>query len=206
MTIKPVRYQKVCFIAALLLLIIVLTGLRELLAIILPRPELIVSAFDVTLHTANAAHSGAGKYVIRLYNSGYFTKVVCVSTQIAWNMYPADFARDELVRLGLPKRDVSTLYLPMSECDTDQIMFVADYIANHHWSRVLVIGDPEGSPLAKIKIRKAFEEKGVSVHFTCSPDDYTDLKHDWWRVHWKIQRIVAALIETGSDLVYETCS
>src|SRR5262245_38467879 len=56
---------------------------------------------DVILDFSLDSRSMADKYIVWLYREGIARTVVTVSSQISHETYPADYARDHLVALGI---------------------------------------------------------------------------------------------------------
>ena len=75
-----------------------------------------VAKSDVILYGAISKHSAADKYVIDLYRRGVARKIVCVDSQISWELYPSDYVRESLISQGVQAEDVISLRLPLAPC------------------------------------------------------------------------------------------
>jgi len=83
---------------------------------------------DVILHLAIDPHSEADFYVAQLYKQGRARKIVCMSPQVACDVYPADDAARHVMTLGVPREDVLTLHLPIVDCGAEHLPRIVDYM------------------------------------------------------------------------------
>lgn len=160
---------------------------------------------DVILHAAMDLHSKSDDYVVDLYRRGFAGKIICVSSQISWEVYPADFARERLISLGVPAQDVVSLHLPLVPCDAMRLPLIVDFVKSHGWKSVLWIGRPESSRYAGWLGRRFLEKEGIDVTVSYTPGDREELTRSWWRTHWKVQRLTGAAMNISFDLLYSEC-
>jgi len=164
-----------------------------------------VAKSDVILHSSISTQSTADEYVVDLYRQGVARKIVCVSSQISWELYPGDYAREHLISLGVPAEDVLSLRLPVAPCDAVNLPTVAEFVKAHGWRSALLITHPEDSRYAARVARRFFEREGVSTAVSYAPEDREELTRNWWRTHWKTQRMVAEAMSITLDLFYAEC-
>src|SRR5689334_20500218 len=81
---------------------------------------------EVVLHLAMNDGSKADEYIAELYRQGLVRQVVCMSTAVAWQVYPADYARKHLIALGVPAENVLTFYIPFMDCRAEALAAIAD--------------------------------------------------------------------------------
>ena len=160
---------------------------------------------DVILHTAIDARSKADDYVVDLYRQGLGREVVCVSSQISWELYPGDFTRANLIEKGLPAESVSSLHMPITDCTAQGARVLAEHGQSKGWKRVLVVGHPDGSRFSWRVVRREFAKRGIEATLVYAPADERELRDGWWRTHWKVQRMVSAAMETTMNLLYPEC-
>lgn len=160
---------------------------------------------DVILHLAINPHSESDAYIADLYREKLSKKIVCVSSQISWETYPADYARLHLISLGVPAEDVLVLHLPITDCPAVSMGQIVSYVANQGWSSVLLVSNPESSRYSGWMARRAFEKQKISAAVTYSPVDRRELTSDWWRTHWKVQRLADQYMIILFDIVYPDC-
>ncbi len=173
-------------------------------------PQLLIAPMktaqaDVILHAAMDLHSKSDDYVVDLYRRGVAGKIICVSSQISWEVYPADFARERLISLGVPAQDVVSLHLPLAPCDAMKLPLIVDFVKSRGWKSVLWIGRPESSRYAGWLGRRFFEKEGLDVTASYAPGDRDELTQSWWRTHWKVQRFVGTAMNISLDLLYSEC-
>ena len=85
------------------------------------------------------------------------------------------------------------------------MQFIAEYCQRKGWKSVMIVSSPEGNPRAGSQARLEFQRLGVGLILTHSPDDAAVLRSRWWMTHWKIQRMVGAIMETVLDMIYGDC-
>ncbi|HZS09072.1 MAG TPA: hypothetical protein VFD58_29835 [Blastocatellia bacterium] len=191
-----------------------LTGLAVIVAVCLivffslPRlliaPSHIVPA-EAILHYAIDPHSDADAWVAGLYRQGLVKKIVCVSRQASWELYPADFVRRHLIELGVPADDVLTLHLPMVDCMAQNLPRMVEFVKSQGWQNVVLLGRPADSRADGRLAKKYFAGAGVNAVVTYVPQEARELTDHWWAVHWKAQTMVDAAATTTLDLAYPEC-
>jgi hypothetical protein len=164
-----------------------------------------VAKSDVILYGAISKHSAADKYVIDLYRRGVARKIVCVSSQVSWELYPGDYARDSLVSQGVNAEDVTSLRLPLAPCGGAQSPRVVEFVKARGWKSALYVTHPEDSRYADNLDRRFFEREGVAFAVSYSPEDREELTRGWWRAHWKMQRMVGEAMIIILDRFYSEC-
>lgn len=160
---------------------------------------------DVILYFAYGDKPATNQYVAELYRQGLAKKIVCLSGQITWNTYPADFVREQLLQLGVPAADVTTLHLPRLECGADLAMILLNSLQQQGWKRVLVVANPITSRTTRRVLSPRFEQSQISLFITYSPAERAELSGQWWRKHTQTQMVVQQGIETMVDLLYPHC-
>lgn len=163
------------------------------------------SSADIILHAAIDPHSGSDAYVAELYRQGVARKIVCVSSQVSWEVYPGDYAREHLISMGIPAEDVLSLRLPITDCSAAGLTSVIEYLKAHGWKSVLLVGHPEGSRYDGWLGRRLFNLHGMNLAATYAPEDKIELTTRWWRTHWKVQRFVQEAMNIAIDLLYPEC-
>jgi len=185
-------------------------SLAACVALFFALPNLLIAPMDtpksdVILHSSIDAHSKADEYVAGLYRQGVARKIVCVSTQVSWELYPADYAREHLISLGVPAEDVISLRLPIAPCVAVNVPTIVEFVKARGWKSALLITQPEDSRYAARLMRKHFEREGVALAVGYAPNDKEQLTRDWWRTHWKVQRFVGDAMNVTLDLFYSEC-
>jgi hypothetical protein len=160
---------------------------------------------DVILYGAISKHSAADKYVIDLYRRGVARKIVCVSSQVSWELYPSDYVRESLVSQGVHAEDVISLRLPLAPCGGAQEPRVVEFVKAHGWKSALYVIHPEDSRYVDNLARRFFEREGVALSVSYSPEDREELTRNWWRTHWKTQRMVGEALIIALDRFYSEC-
>jgi hypothetical protein len=192
---------------ALISLVILATGC---VALFFALPALLiapasVAKSDVILCGAISKHSAADKYVIDLYRQGMARKIICVSSQIAPELYPSDYARASLISQGARADDVVSLRVPLEPCSAPYLAKIVEFVKSNGWKSVLYVTHPEDSRYARRQARRFFEKDGVSIIVSYSPEDRNELMRDWRRTHWKTQRIVGEAMTVALDQFYSEC-
>jgi uncharacterized SAM-binding protein YcdF (DUF218 family) len=164
-----------------------------------------VEKSDVILYGAISKHSAADKYVIDLYRRGVARKIVCVSSQVSWELYPSDYVRESLVSQGVPAEDVISLRLPLAPCGGAEAPRIVEFVKAHGWKSALYVTHPEDSRYTNNLARRFFEREGVALSVSYSPEDREELTRNWWRTHWKTQRIVGEALIIALDRFYSEC-
>ena len=164
-----------------------------------------VAKSDVILYGAISKHSAADKYVIDLYRRGVARKIVCVSSQVSWELYPGDYVRDSLVAQGVNAEDVISLRLPIAPCGGAQLPRIVEFVKARGWKSALYVIHPEDSRYTDTLARRFFEREGIALSVSYSPEDREELTRNWWRTHWKTQRIVGEAMIITLDRFYSEC-
>jgi hypothetical protein len=164
-----------------------------------------VAKSDVMLCDAISKHSAADKYVIDLYRQGMARKIVCVGSQISHDLYPSDYMRESLIAQGTPAEDVISLRTEAAPCDGVYLSKLAEFVKASGWKSALYVTYPEDSRHAGALARGLFEKEGVALAVSYSPEDRNELTRDWWRTHWKAQRIFGEVMIIALDRFYSEC-
>jgi len=160
---------------------------------------------DVILHSSISPHSAADEYVADLYRQGVARKIVCVSTQVSWELYPGDFAREHLISLGVPAEDVISMRLPTVPCPAVNLPRIVELVKANGWRSALWVTQPEDSRYAGRLTRRFFEREGVALAVSYAPKDREEVTQNWWTTHWKTQRMVGEVMSDTLDLFYSEC-
>jgi hypothetical protein len=160
---------------------------------------------DVILYGAISKHSAADKYVIDLYRHGVARKIVCVGSQVSHELYPSDYVRESLISQGAPAEDVISLRLPLSPCGMPYLTKIVEFVKANGWKSALYVTHPEDSRYTDNLARRLFEKEGVTLAVSYSPEDRNELTRDWWRSHWKTQRMVGETMIIILDRFYSEC-
>jgi hypothetical protein len=186
------------------LLAVVCVGLFFALPSMLIAPA-VVAKSDVMLLDAISKHSAADKYVIDLYRQGMARKIVCVGSQMSHDLYPSDYMRESLISQGARAEDVISLRTELAPCGAVSLARIAEFVKNNGWKSALYVTYPEGSRYSGALARRLFEREGVSLAVSYSPEDRNELTRDWWRTHWKTQRITGEAMGVALDQFYSEC-
>ncbi len=187
------------------LLVLVPVGLIfSLPALMIQRPDRLERA-DGLLHISVGAKSKADDYVIQLFEEGFTPRIVCLSSQISYDLFPGDYTRRNLIERGVPEGAVSSLHLPILECPAAVIDLLADYCQSQGWKSVIMVTSPEGNRRGRQMVHDEFARRGLRLIQTHSPADEAELRSGWWRTHWKIQRLVGAVMDTLLDRYFGDC-
>jgi hypothetical protein len=173
-------------------------------------PGLLIAApqtgrVDAILHTVIDPRSSSDQYVVGLYHQGVASKIVCVSSQISVDLYPADYAREHLISLGIPAENVLSLRLPVTDCAAQSLKLIADYLKSSGGRSALLVCNPEDSRYGSFLARRVFDRQQLNLFVTYAPEDKEELTSQWWRTHWKVQRFVGQVINIPIDLLYSEC-
>src|SRR5262245_51863612 len=98
-----------------------------------------VAKSDVILHGAISKHSAADKYVIDLYRRGVARKIVCVGSQVSWELYPSDYVRESLVSQGVHAEDVISLRSPLAPCGGAHAPRLVEFVKDRGWKHALYV-------------------------------------------------------------------
>lgn len=163
-----------------------------------PAVEVIyVTAYDPRLRTV--------EYAAALYQQGVAKKIACLSNAMTCDIFPSDFARRHLLALGVPEADVSVGYMPDTDCRAQLFAPALQFTQQNGWRRILWIVDPVGSRMMRSVMQPKFKAAGIEMFVTYPPAAEQDFKHDWWREHWKVQRLAYDVLGTSLDLFYAEC-
>ncbi len=193
------RWLVVCAVGVLLLLL----GFFSLPWWLIAPAETVPA--EVVLHLAMSDGSKADEYVAELYRQGSVRQVVCMSTAIAWQVYPADYARQHLIALGVPAENVLTFYIPFMDCRAEALAAIADFVKQGGWRSALMVVDPSVSGRNKHLGQPLFAREQIKFAVTYAPRDRERLLDHWWREHWKTQRLVGEALDAIVDLFYAKC-
>lgn len=185
-------------------------SLAACVAVFFALPHLLIAPMetlksDVILHGSISSHSKADEYIAGLYRQGVARKIVCVSAQVSRELYPADYAREHLISLGVPAEDVISMRLPIVPCAAVNLPTIVEFVKARGWKSALFITQPEDSRYAARLMRKYFGREGVALSVSYAPEDEEELTRNWWRTHWKVQRFVGDAMNVTLDLFYSEC-
>ncbi len=192
--------------AIALLVILALAGtIFAYLPFLLVAPAQTRSA-DVILHFATASrHTYADEYVVRLYQQKLAKKIVCISRNESCGVYAADDARRHLLEMGIPAEDILTLYLPREECVAPTLPRMIEMVKAHGWQQSLMVLTPTRSRSTGRIAKKYFQQAGLQLTVTYSPQAYQDITTRWWANHQTAQTTTEAIISTLLDPLYPEC-
>jgi hypothetical protein len=160
---------------------------------------------DVLLQWAIGPHPDSDVYVAQLYHQGSAKEIVCASSPVSWEVYPADYVRQHLITLNVPAEHISVLHLPITDCGAEALALLVEHVKAREWKSALLVVDPAGSRFSQWLAQRYFGREGIRVAITYAPHVEQELRHQWWRTHWKIQRITSAVVGTALDLLYPQC-
>jgi hypothetical protein len=160
---------------------------------------------DGLLHLSVGTRSKADDYVLQLFQQGYSEQIVCLSSQISHDLFPSDYTRINLINRGIPPERISSIHLPIYECPVEVVDFLARYCLDRQWDSVLVVTSPEGNSRGRRLMREDFKKRGISLYFSHAPEDELELRREWWRTHWKIQRLIGAVSDLLLDIYFGDC-
>jgi hypothetical protein len=192
-----------CLVACTLGVLLLLLGFFSLPWWLIAPTQTVQS--DVILHLAVNDQSEGDEYVAELYRRGLARQIVCVSTPVAWQVYPADYARQHLIALGVPAENVQTFYLPFLDCRAEALAVIAGFVKQRGWRNVLMVVDPSVSGRNKRLAQPMFAREQISFAVTYAPRDRERLLEHWWREHWKTQRLIGEALDAVVDLFYAKC-
>jgi uncharacterized SAM-binding protein YcdF (DUF218 family) len=193
------RWPAIAALGVLLLLL----GFFSLPWWLIAQPEIVPS--EVILHLSMDDSSKADEYVAELYRRGLARQVVCMSTAISWQVYPADYARQHLIALGVPAERVSTFYIPFVDCRAEALAAIAEFVKRNGWHSALMVVDPVASSRNKHLGQPLFAREQIKLVVTYAPRDRERLLDHWWREHWKTQRLSGEALDSVVDLFYAKC-
>lgn len=163
-------------------------------------------AVDVILHFALDERLNGDQYVAELFRQGKAGHILCLSSQASWEVYPAEYARAHLLELGVPAAQVSTLHLPATlDCRAQVMPIVVNHLKQQHWHSAMMIVEPTVSRANRRTAVPVFARAGIDLAVSYSPRDYAVLTTNWWREHWKTQRLFGEVLNTCFDFFYAEC-
>ncbi len=160
---------------------------------------------EVILYFGGSDQLATDRYVAELYRQNLGKQIVCLSGQITWQTYPGDFARDRLLKLGLPAANVMSFHLPRAACEAELAPVLLDYLKQHGWKRVLLVTNPAGSRATYRVLSSRLAQEQISLSVTYAPEDRDELRGQWWRDHRNTQKLVGTAIEVMADLLFPSC-
>jgi hypothetical protein len=160
---------------------------------------------DVILYFNFGESADTDAYVAELYRQGLGQQVVCLSSQITWQTYPADLARERLLKLGLPAASLATFHLPRTQCSAEAAPVLLDFLKQQGWRQVLIVTPPVQSRATQRVFATRFAREQIGLSVTYAPTDHEELRGQWWRKHNLTQKLVGTGIETVLDLFYPHC-
>ncbi len=161
---------------------------------------------DLIFHLSIDSHSNADPFIASLYRPGRTRKIICVSGQISWQEYPADYVARHLIELGVPAQAVTAMHMPPDiECGAEGLCVLAKRAREEGARSALLIAQPEDSRHLAPLARRVFGREGLEVFVGYAPADRDELLRDWWRVHWKIQRLIDQSMQISLDQLYSNC-
>lgn len=200
--LKRVRKVRWLIYSVMVVMLFVAGAVGLPLVLIVPSQTLVT---DVILHMAISPQSDADEYVASLYRQRQAEKIVCISQPASWDVYPADFARQHLIALGVPAENVTVLHLPLADCRAQHLPLLIEIMQTNGWQSALLVSAAEESRFSLRLARRYFARAGLSVAITCSPREAAELRQAWWRTHWKVQRIVGSAAAVLLDTIYAEC-
>jgi uncharacterized SAM-binding protein YcdF (DUF218 family) len=161
---------------------------------------------DVILHYATASRrTHADDLVAQLYQQKVASKIICISRNESCGVYPADDSRRRLLALGIPAEDVLTLHLPRAECVAPALPRIVEIVKANGWHQALLVVSPSRSRSTGNIAKKYFQQAGLQLTVTYSPQAYQEATTRWWSSHQKAQNITEALISNVLDPLYSEC-
>lgn len=164
-----------------------------------------IAPAEVILHLAIDPRSRGDEYVRQLYDQGTARRIIAASSQVSWEVYPADFTRAHLIELGVRAEDVSVLHLPMLECGAEYLPIFAEELKKQGLKSVLIVVSPTLTRWGQRRSESYFREAGIEATVTFVPEARAVMLDRWWRTHWKAQAIALALMNSTIDLLYARC-
>ncbi len=161
---------------------------------------------DVILHFATSSHqTDADEYVAQLYQQKLAKKIVCISRNESCGVYPADDSRRRLLAMGIPAEDVLTLYLPRVECVAPNLPRIIEMVKANGWQQSLLVLSPTRSRVTGNIAAKYFQQAGLQLTISYSPQAYQEITTRWWSDHQTAQTTTEAIISMVLDPLYPEC-
>lgn len=195
------RARKMLVVTAIIILLPLITFFS--LPFLLSPSE--VTRADCIIHSAIDSRLSSDNFVAELYAQGIASKIVCISTQASWDVYPADFAREHLIEMGVRAGDITALRLPMVECGAQNRPLVVEHLKKNGWKSALLVVDPSITRVSRWTITNDFRQAGIDVSIAFAPQERDYMLDRWWRTHWKAQRVVLGIMNSTLDMLYPSC-
>ena len=160
---------------------------------------------DVILHYAIAYNTEVDAYVVQLYRQQRGKKIVCASRASLCEIYPADYARQHLIEMGIPAEDVLTLHLPNYDCLAQALPLFTEMAKTNGWQQALLVVPPPFSRFEGGLTKKYFGKAGLKLAVTYSPEEEQKFTARWWMDHKTAQITVDAAVNTILDQLYPEC-
>jgi len=197
-----VRVRKRVILAPIILIALILSIFFSL-PLLFATPT--VAQSDCIIHVAIDSRLSGDRFVAKLYSEGIARHVVCASSQASWDIYPADFAREHLIQLGVDQKDVAALRLPMVDCGAQNRPIVIDYLKRNGWKSALLVVDPSLTRATRWSIVRDFKKSGIDLVVAFDPAERDEMLAGWWHTHWKAQRVVLGIMNSMLDQLYPEC-
>jgi hypothetical protein len=110
-----------------------------------------------------------------------------------------------MISQGVPPEDVISLRLPLSPCGGAHLPRIVEFVKANGWKSALYITIPEDSRYSNVLARRFFEREGIALSVSYSPEEREELTRNWWRTHWKTQRMVDEAMIITLDRFYPEC-
>ncbi len=160
---------------------------------------------DVILYFTSDSASAPEQYIAGLSQQGLAQHIVCLSGQTTWKIFPSDFARERLLKLGLPPEKVTTLHLPRADCEAELSDILLAFIKQRGWKSVIIVTNPIASRATNRTLAPPFARAQIKLSVTYTPAEAEAWRGQWWREHRKTQQVIQQAIETALDLFYPHC-
>jgi hypothetical protein len=165
----------------------------------------VVARVDAVYLTAFDQRLRADEYVVSLYRQGVTDKIICMGNAMTCDIFPAGFARQQLIDLGVPAEKVLVLRTPDTDCRAQLAPPTIAYAQQQGFRSVLWVGDPAGSRMSRRVFRAKFRAAGIDLYVAYPNAAKEELLNGWWRSHWKMQRMTREPLESGLDWFYSEC-
>jgi hypothetical protein len=197
------RWVRRGLIAVAALLLCVIVGFFALPRFVIGAAD--TPAVDALFVTAFDPRLNNNEYAVSLYRQGLTKKIVCMGNAITCDIFPADYARQHLLALGVPEADVLVLRTPDTDCRAQLFPPTVKFAQEQGWHRINWLVDPAGSRQMRNVLQPKFKAAGIEMFVTYPPAAKAELEQSWWRAHWKMQRMARDPLETTLDLFFAEC-
>mgnify|MGYP007071097410 CR=1 FL=1 len=160
---------------------------------------------DVILHYAIAYNTEIDTYVAQLYREKRGKKIVCLTKAALCDFYPADYARQHLIEMGIPAEDVLTLHLPNYDCLAQALPLFTGMAKDNGWRNALLVIRPTFSRFEGSLTKKYFAKEGLDLSVTYSPEEEQKFTTRWWMDHKTAQLTIDAAVNATLDQLYPEC-